>query len=68
MRVRGIMPNLRETFANNLTLLGSPIGTDALEPSIAAYSNKVQLICNRIVDLDAHWALFFLTRYVAALD
>ena len=28
MRVRGIMPNLREIFANNLTLLGSPIGTD----------------------------------------
>ena len=33
-------------------LLGSPIGTDAFEPSVAVYSNKIELNCNRIKDLN----------------
>ena len=40
-RVLGIIPKIRETSAYNLTLLGSPMGTDVLNPAIADYSNKV---------------------------
>ena len=65
-RVRQLLPDIREVAIGELTLLGSPLGENALEPSIAAYSAKVDLICSRIKELDAHWALFFLTRYVAA--
>ena len=37
-----------------------------MDTSIACCRRKVELICQRVSIFDAHWALFFLTRYTSA--
>ena len=65
-RAGEIMPNIRETSLGNLSLLGSPLGTNSMESSEHACVERVKMICQRLAPLDAHWALFFLSRYVSA--
>ena len=65
-RVRAAMPNITETPVENLSLLGSPLGANSLESFARASTERVKMICRRLSPLDAHWALFFLSRYVSA--
>ena len=44
----------------NLSLLGSPLGTNSMESSAHACVERVKMLCQRLTPLDAHWALFFL--------
>ena len=64
--VRQVVPSIVETPLNTLSLLGSSLGVEGLNESLAQCSDKVNLMCHRVKNLDAHWALFFLTRYVSA--
>ena len=65
-QIRQQVPDIVETPLNDLALLGSSLGDGALVESLARCSRKVQLICQRVKLLDAHWDLFFLTRYASA--
>ena len=65
-QIRQRVPDIVETPLNDLALLGSSLGDGALAESLSRCSSKVDLICARLKHLDAHWALFFLTRYASA--
>ena len=64
--IRRVMPGIEETPSNNLTLLGSPLEPEGLDDSIARCGGKVELMCDRVKQLDSHWALFFLSKYASA--
>ena len=64
--IRQVMPGIVETDRNNLNLLGSPLEPEGLDDSIAQCARKVELMCDRVKQLDSHWALFFLTKYASA--
>ena len=64
--VRRVMPDIIETPSNNLTLLGSPLLPEGLDDSIARCGRRVELMCDRVKQLDSHWALFFLSKYASA--
>ena len=64
--VRGVLPGITEVPIGELTLLGSPLGDNGLEPALDAASSKVQTFCSRLESLDAHTALFFLVHYASA--
>ena len=65
-RVRQVVPDILEVDLDNLTLLGAALGTSSLDSSMVVYAEVIRGICQRIGLLDAHWALFFLSRYVSA--
>ena len=62
--VRQILPSIVETPLNTLSLLGTSLWADGLNESLTRCSEKVKLICQRVNNLDVHWAPFFLTRHV----
>ena len=66
VQVRQQMPDIVLTPLYDLALLGSSLGGGALAESLTRCTGKVNLICQRIKHLDAHWAVFFLTRYASA--
>ena len=65
-QIRQQVPDIVETPLNDLALLGSSLGDGALVESLTRCSRKVKLFCQRVRLLDAHWGLFFLTRYASA--
>lgn len=64
--VRQFLPDLKEVDPNELTLLGSPLSEGGLESAIETAKNDINILCQRILSLDAHTAMFFLTNYVSA--
>ena len=64
--IRRVMPGIVETANYNLTLLGSPLTPEGLDGSIGRCGQKVELMCERVKQLDSHWALFFLSKYTSA--
>ena len=64
--IRRVVPGIAGTAKDSLSLLGSPLEVGGLDDSVSSCASKVKLICNRVQNLDAHWALFFLARYTSA--
>ena len=65
-RAGEVVPNITETPLCNLRLLGIALGPSGLREAVTSFVEKVKQICQRVGLLDSHWALFFLSRYVAA--
>ena len=65
-RVQQIMPDIVLTPSDRLTLLGAPLAVEGLDYSVPKCKERIQLICERVQTLDAHWALFFLKQYTSA--
>ena len=73
-RISDMMPDIFEVPFDSMSLLGSAIGDGNLDTSIARCTRRVELICQRVRNLDPHWALFLFdtlyfglnSRYCAA--
>ena len=64
--LRNVQPGIEEIHINDFTLLGSPVEVGGLESAISKCAQRVERVCERLRLLDAHWALFFLTRFTSA--
>ena len=64
--IRRVMPDIDEVDCGDLSLLGSHLDADSLYSTISQCKRKVELMCERVQNLDAHWALFFITKYASA--
>ena len=60
------MPGIAVTSPEALSLLGSPLHDQGLKPAVERAAEMVSLLCDRLQELDAHLALFFLTHYISA--
>ena len=65
-RARQVVPDIGETPLEELSLLGAPLGGVSTADSLTTCINNIKTICQRVGLLDAHWAIFFLSRYVSA--
>ena len=65
-RVQQTMPDVVLTPSDRLTLLGAPLTVEGLNYSVPKCKERIDLICERVQTLDAHWALFFLKQYTSA--
>jgi hypothetical protein len=64
--IRSALPEIKETPLDSAALLGSPLGSNSTATAVDNTTETIQLLCNRIKDLDSHTALFFLVNYVSA--
>ena len=64
-QLKSLLPGLKITPITELTLLNSPILPDAISNAIDDSSRTIKTICNRIIHLDSHTALFILTHYTS---
>ena len=64
--VQAVLPGVKETPLDRLSLLGSPLNDTGIQTSQETAAETISLLCKRIRGLDPHTALFFLTHYTAA--
>ena len=62
--VRRLLPDLEDVDPGELTLLGSPLSKGSLESASETAKTNTNRLCQRILSLDAHTAMFFLTHYL----
>ena len=59
------LPETRRTQLRELTLLGTPISTNAVPEMIEAASRATARLIERVEKIDSHAAPFFLSRYAS---
>ena len=60
------LPGITETPLERLVLLGSPLHETGFRAYMEGVAGMISMLCERIRDLDAHTATFFLTHYTSA--
>ena len=63
--VRRILTDLKEVDPSELTLLGSSLSESGLKSAMETAKNNMDRLCQRILSLDAHTAMFFFAHYVS---
>ena len=61
-----VLPDVKETQLDNLSLLGSPLTDGSIAAAGEAASAVVGRLCARLRGLDRHTAVFFLAHHVSA--
>ena len=64
--VQQVLADLKKVDPSELMLLGSPLSEGGLESDIKTGKNNINRLCQRILSLDVHTALLFLTHDVLA--
>ena len=64
--LRITVPNIKVMDKHSLTLLNSPVYSEAIPKALEKTKHLISNLCNRIKGLDAHTALFFLTHHSSA--
>ena len=64
--MQAALPGIRETPLSSLTLLGSPLDATGIQAATESAADTVSTLCNRILALDTHTAVFFLSHHVSA--
>ena len=63
--VRGVMADVKITHRDDLVILGSPINRTAIDHHLTNCTSKLELMAERLSDIDTHPALFLLKNCLA---